>query len=49
MSTFTAKWRQRRRIARNQRAIAEAIGRAPSQSMREELQVLAHRGEQIFR
>lgn len=49
MSTFTATWRQRRRIARNQRAIAHAIDHAPSPSMREELLVIANRGDQIFR
>jgi hypothetical protein len=49
MSTFTAKWRERRRIARNQREIAHAISSAPSQSMREELQFFANRGDQIFR
>ncbi|MBA2389397.1 MAG: hypothetical protein H0V67_03985 [Geodermatophilaceae bacterium] len=49
MSTFTANWRQRRRNARNQREIAQAISRAPSQSLREELLVLTNRGDQLFR
>lgn len=49
MSTFTAKWRQRRRIARTQRQIADAINHAPSPSMRDDLIALANRGDQIFR
>lgn len=49
MSTFTAKWRQRRRIARNEREIAHAIDHAPSRAMREELLAIANRGDQIFR
>ncbi|MBA2553224.1 MAG: hypothetical protein H0V10_05940 [Geodermatophilaceae bacterium] len=49
MSTFTANWRQRRRIARNQREIARAIGTAPSPAMRDELLAIANRGDQIFR
>lgn len=49
MSTFTANWRQRRRAIRNQRKIAHAINNAQSPAMRDELIVIAHRGEQIFR
>ncbi len=49
MSTFTANWRQRRRIARNRRAIARAIQEAPSPSMRDELLAVANRGQQLFR
>ena len=50
MSTFSAKWRQRRRIARSQREIARAIDRAPSPAMRDELRVIANgRLNQLFR
>jgi len=48
MRTFSAKWRQRRRIARGRREIDQAIARAPSPSMRHELLAIANRGEQIF-
>lgn len=49
MSTLTARWRQRRRVSRNQRAIADAVAGTSSPSMRDELLVIANRGDQIFR
>lgn len=49
MTTFTADWRQRRRMARNRREIANAIQNAPSPAMRDELVAIANRGEQLFR
>lgn len=50
MSTLAAKWRTRRRRARNRREFAAALDRAGSPAMRDELLALANtRSQHTFR
>ncbi len=50
MSTLAAKWRKRRRTARNHREFNAALERAGSPAMRDELLALANaRSQHLFR
>jgi hypothetical protein len=42
MSTVTSSWRQRRQAARTRRALARALARTSSPSMRDELLTMAN-------
>jgi hypothetical protein len=42
MSSVTSSWRQRRQVARTRRALATAVARSSSPSMRNELLTMAN-------
>jgi hypothetical protein len=49
MSSVTSSWRQRRRAARNRRALDSAMAGANTPAMRDELQTLAGVGSASIR